>query len=198
LRRACCALILATAALYSRSARAEGGTFLEVTGGIGLSSPDTMIPGGGQGVYARADLLPWRDSWFTPKAYSGFLITVPSGDCGVGVSPCDVSAQILFLGGAARLMLPIPYVGPFVEVGLGLSIGRMSTRSGADVNLQWSGVTYHVPFALGLAFGKQHEYELSFQYMDHPDQHQVTGGIAVGFGFQLDTPRSEPAEPIEP
>jgi hypothetical protein len=184
--RVCCVVLLAALTAPFRSAAAEPGPFLEIFAGMGLSSSDwSGAPGGGTGVYARVEYLPWRDSWFTPKVYSGMLFTRPDGDCGLGVTPCDVSSRIGFLGGAARLMAPVPYFGPFVELGVGASVGQMATRSGPAADLRWSGVTYHVPWAVGVAFGSRHEYEVALQYLVHPDQHQTSGAVALGFGFQL-------------
>lgn len=193
--RTCCALLVAVLAAAAPPALAEDGRFLQLDAGIGLSFEESAeVDGGGSGAYARADYLFSRDEWFTPKLYAGFLFTRPERDCGVGVAPCDVSAQIAFVGAAGRLMLPIPYFGPFVELGLGASVGQIATRIGTLVDVQWSGATYHVPWAVGVAFGSRRQYELAFQYMEHPEQRQTNGAVAVGFGFRIGPGRDPAAE----
>jgi len=36
-----------------------------------------------------------------------------------------------------------------------------------------------------MAVGPRHQYEISFQYLFHPLQHQVDGAAAVGMTFAL-------------
>jgi hypothetical protein len=54
------------------------------------------------------------------------------------------------------------------------------------VDVTGSGVMYHLPFAVGLALGARHQYAIAFQYLFHPEQQQVNGAVALGFGFSLD------------
>jgi hypothetical protein len=183
--RARFAIVVLLSALAGAPARAQSGGLLAVSVGLGSSSTDSSAPGSGSGGYAHVGWAPWRDRWFTPKPYAGGLLTRPSASCGAGVEPCDVSASLFFLGGAVRLMAPLPYLAPFVESGIGASLGSMRTRSGSAVDVRWSGLTYHVPVAVGLALGSQHEYELAVQYLLHPAQHQINGAFAVGFAFPL-------------
>ncbi len=92
---------------------------------------------------------------------------------------------IFFVGAKFRLMAPIPYVGPFIELGFGTSAGHISTRSGYQVNVTGDGIMYHVPFALGLALGGRHQFEIAFQYLFHPEQKEVCGAAALGFTLEL-------------
>jgi hypothetical protein len=82
-------------------------------------------------------------------------------------------------------MAPIPYVGPFIEAGIGASAGKLSTRSGQVVDLTGSGVLLHVPLALGLALGDRHQFEVGFWYLVHPAQKLICGAAAVGLTFDL-------------
>lgn len=93
-------------------------------------------------------------------------------------------------------MAPIPYVGPFFELGIGGSAGHMNTEDRAVPRVRWSGATYHVPFAIGIAFGARHQVEVAFAYMDHPEQHQTNGGVAAGLVFRL--PASSAGEGASP
>jgi hypothetical protein len=143
------------------------------------------VNGRGSGGYAKAEYIYRRVEWATPRLYAGILLTSPESDCGAGVSPCDVSAKIFFVGGKLRLMAPIPYVGPFFEIGVGASAGRVSTRSGQAVDVTANGVMYHVPVAVGLAIGSRRQVDISFQYLFHPEQKQITGAVAFGIVFGL-------------
>ncbi|HET7788890.1 MAG TPA: hypothetical protein VFL36_23140 [Myxococcales bacterium] len=170
-----CAIALALVALGPPArAAGESDRALGIAAGLGLAAPQRQngqdVSGSGIGGYAEVEYIIRLNDWFTPRAYSGLLLTSPQADCGAGVTPCDVSAKIVFAGGKFRLMAPIPYVGPFLELGLGSSLGRISTRSGRAVDVTYSGLTYHVPVTLGLALGRRHEFELAFQYLFHPDQ----------------------------
>ena len=190
MRRVLSAIVLSgAAALQSGPALADSDHALGLSFGLGLAFPMQKngqdVNGRGEGGFAEAEYIYRATEWITPRLYAGALLTSPKSDCGAGVVPCDVSARIVFLGGKFRVMAPIPWVGPFLELGLGASVGRLSTRSGQDVDLTSSGVTYHVPASLGLAIGSRHEFEISFQYLFHPAQKQVSGAAALGLVLNL-------------
>jgi len=182
-----CIVLGAVVALTSPPVRAESDHGLVVAGGLGLASPTRQdghdVAGRGAGGYGAVEYVYGPGEWVTPRLYTGVLLTAADAGCGVGVSPCDVSARIFFLGGKVRLMIPLPYVAPFVEAGLGASAGTISTRSGRLVDVTGGGLMYHLPFAVGLALGARHQYAIAFQYLFHPEQHQVNGAVALGFGF---------------
>ncbi len=95
-------------------------------------------------------------------------------------APCDVSGEFGFAGAKGRLLAPIPWVAPYLELGLGAAACHFSTRSGAVVEHVFDGVTYEIPFSLGLALGSRHQFEIALQYLIHPEAKQVGGGFAVG------------------
>lgn len=160
--------------------------------GLGYAFPEesggkTATDGYGQGVYADFEYVVWPASWFSPRAYSGLVVApAKAGSCGAGVAPCDVSSAYAFAGAKARLLPPIPWVAPFLEAGLGISLGRFSTQSGQIVGRVTKGVAYHVPFAIGLAMGRQRGFELGLQYLFHPEQKQFSGAWALGVQVELD------------
>lgn len=187
MRRSARAIVLGLAALHAGPAAAQSRHLLLVAGGLGLTRPASeRVEGSGSGGYGEVEYVYRPVEWFAPRSYAGVLITRPEQDCGVGVSPCDVSSRIFFLGAKVRLMAPIPWVGPFAEIGLGASVGRLSTRSGQAVDVTARGVMVHVPWAVGLALGARREFELSFQYLQHTAQKQVGGAVALGLAFELD------------
>lgn len=97
---------LAPAAQAAESDRALG-----IAAGLGVASPQRQngqdVSGSGLGGYAQVEYVIRWSVWFTPRACSGLLLTSPQADCGAGVTPCDVSAKIVFAGGKFRLMAPI-------------------------------------------------------------------------------------------
>jgi len=181
---------LALGVLWCTPAAAAQATHqLHVLGGLGIAVPypvnDQNVNGSGIGAYAQAEYVYAKLEWVTPRAYSGLMFTAARDDCDDGVSPCDVSAKIWFLGGKVRLLAPIPYVAPFFELGMGVSLGSLSTQVGDLLDVKHTGAAYHVPFALGLALGENRDFELSLHYLFHPEQQQFGGAIAFGVSFPL-------------
>lgn len=156
-----------------------------ISSALGRDSAGRDLEGSGSGGYGQGEYVYRRVPWATPRAYAGLLMTFPEGDCGPDVAPCDVSAKIGFLGVKVRLMAPIPYFGPFIELGIGGTVGSLTTRVGGTVNVSHAGVTYHVPVTLGIAFGRRHQYTFALHFLAHPEQEQAGGGFAVGIGFPV-------------
>lgn len=159
---------------------------VEILGGLGISLPGgSAYKGRGQGGFAQAEYVFRPYSAVSPRLYAGALVTFPERDsCGTP-SLCDVEAQIAFLGAKLRLMAPIPYVGPYLELGLGMSVGNVRTLDGPMLDETSRGVTFHVPLAIGVAIGRHHEYDFAFSYLFHLDIQHVGGAVAFGFGFAV-------------
>jgi hypothetical protein len=159
--------------------------------GLGLSSPldETVrgqkVQGSGEGVWVAAEYIERRNDWLAPHVYSGVVVTTPQHDCGPMVSPCDVSARVFFMGAKMRLTFPIPYVAPFLELGLGASLGAIRTKIGDLVDVDRRGVMYHIPFGIGLAVGRRHQVEIALEYLYYPEQVQFNGAAALGMTFTL-------------
>jgi hypothetical protein len=182
---ACFAALLALLVAPRVDARDEEETphVLGVTAGLGFSLPiDDTIDANGNGAFGEVEYIYQRLEWLTPRAYAGVVLTWPE-DC--GDNPCDVSSKIGFVGIKGRLLAPIPYLAPFIELGVGASLGSLTTRVATLVDVEESGLMYHIPFTLGLVLGKSREVELSFKYLFHPAQEQFNGAVALGFTFPL-------------
>ena len=191
-------LLLATAAvaLSAPQLGAQEGRELQVAGGFAVSfAPDQLVGDGpiqgGEGVGASlvGEYVFAPAGWGGGRLYLGGVFTSAREDsCSGGVDPCSVSSRLAVVGGKVRLLVPIPYVGPFFEVGAGLSVGTIESRLGpfgtlGPVDEDHAGVMFHVPFALGLAFGSRHQHEVSFSYFAHPGRNHLVGSIQVGVGF---------------
>ena len=189
-RRLLCVCILVAAPLTARIARADQleppGRMLEVVGGLGytFAQEKDHADGMGTGGFLEAEYVFRPSHVFSPRLYAGALVTFPD-DKSCGGDPCDVESKIVFAGAKARIMAPIPYVGPFFELGLGVSAGYLRTLARLDVDERTSGVAIHIPFAIGLALGRRHQYDLEFSYLFHVAERQTGGAVAFGLGFPV-------------
>lgn len=149
--------------------------------GYGLSSPYGNSSTRGEGVLAMGQYVYRFSAWFEPRAYAGLLLTFPDEAACPG---CEVTSKVGFLGGKARVIILIPLIAPFIELGAGLSIGVLRTLT-EFTDEYTAGPAVHIPFTLGLALGAHHEFELAFVYLVHPNEQQVGGGIGIGFTFAV-------------
>ena len=183
------ALLLGVAAIPRAALAVDKDVHIVV--GIGYSSVlQKDATGKGQGGFGQGELVFKLSSWFTPRAYAGLILTWPDGQsCGADVTtpdaPCDVSSKLGFVGAKARMMAPIPYVAPFIEIGLGGAVGSQSTRNGTAFSKHATGVMFHVPLTLGLALGEAHQYEIALSYLYYPSQKHLDGALGIGIGFPL-------------
>jgi hypothetical protein len=161
---------------------------LSVVAGLAMAvavDDDSDSLDGGPGFYGSAEYSYHWLEWAQPRAYGGLMIVESGGDDCV-YDPCEVSARIVVAGVKGRLQAPIPYVAPFFELGVGLSVGSLRTRLGPFIAEESDVVTYHIPFNVGLALGKDQAVELSFQFLAHPAQRQSDGALVLGLEFPLD------------
>ncbi|WP_236545528.1 hypothetical protein [Tenacibaculum maritimum] len=101
-------------------------------------------------------------------------------------NPTDEKAEskAFLLGGKARVRAPIPWVTPYIEIGIGTSIGKFETLTVFD-NIEKSGIIYHIPLSFGLELGKNNNVDLGFAYYLQPSIEQYAGAFAVGITFPL-------------
>lgn len=154
--------------------------------GYGLSSPinstDDIVDGG---FYAQGELVLKVASWIELRPYAGFILTSSNGkDINDNPTSEKAESKAFFLGGKARLRAPIPWVAPYIEVGIGTSIGSFETLTAFD-NIDKSGIIYHIPFSLGLELGKKNNFDLGFTYYYQPSVEQFAGAVAIGISFPL-------------
>jgi len=169
----------------AEDASASDGHRVDIFVGLGISFPsDSTRTGDGKGAFLEGAYVFWPHSAVTPRLYGGLLATTPDRKTCSAV-PCDVEAQIAFAGAKVRVMAPIPWVAPYLELGLGVSAGHLRTLDGTMIDTKTWGLTWHYPIALGVAFGVRHQYDVSFSYLFHPEEQQVEGAFAIGFGFAV-------------
>jgi len=154
--------------------------------GYGLSFPyESFSEISADGFYLQGELVLKAYSWLELKPYAGLIITKSNGK-DVNDNPTDekVESKAFLLGGKARVRAPIPWVAPYIEIGIGASIGKFETLTGF-VNIDKSGFIYHIPFSLGLELGKNNNTDIGFTYYFQPSVEQFTAAFAVGFNIPL-------------
>lgn len=174
--------------LFSTIVKAQPskGDFINASIGLGLTAAyyeEQEI--GGTGFYAQAEYVHAISKWFGVRPYAGIIITYPDEDELPKIKPdYGASTKAFLLGGKLRLCAPIPYVAPYLELGLGLSMGRFETYTPEKL-IKKEGVIPHIPFAVGLALGKKHAVDVAFTYYYMSSVEQFSGALAVGLIFPI-------------
>ncbi|WP_026810730.1 hypothetical protein [Arenibacter latericius] len=154
--------------------------------GYGLSFPynslDEIVD---DGFFIQGDLVLKVASWIELKPYAGFIITNSNGK-DINDNPTDERAELkaFLLGGKTRIRAPIPWVAPYLEIGIGTSIGKFETFTAFD-NIDKSGIIYHIPFSFGLELGPSNDVDLGFAYYFQPSIKQAAGAFALGISIPL-------------
>lgn len=181
-------LILSLIILTSNLAKAQFITEKSINAqiGYGLSSPynsiDEIVD---DGFFAQGELVLKVNSWVDLRPYAGLIITSSNGK-DFNDNPTDEKAEskAFLLGGKARLKAPIRWVAPYLEIGIGTSIGKFRTLTTYD-DIDKSGIIYHIPFSLGLELGPSNNVDLAFTYYFQPPVQQYAGAFALGLTFPL-------------
>lgn len=164
-------------------AQPQEGEFINASIGIGLCSSYDEAEALGEGFYAQAEYVISLNRWFGVRPYAGFVIA--SGESGEQeLERWNIKSNAALLGAKVRLAAPIPYVAPFIETGVGLSVGSFVTNT-AYTNIKKNGALLHIPLSFGLAIGRKHNYEVKFTYYYHNSAEQFSGAAAVGFSFPI-------------
>ena len=155
--------------------------------GYGMSTPYDDIDITGEGFYLQGEYVLGFTNWFALKPYAGLILTKADEDDNPQNAPSYKSTANAFLFGAkARITAPIPWVAPYVEAGIGASVGSFETVT-TFTNLEESGLLYHIPVSLGLELGPKRNFDMAFTYYFHPSVEQVAGAEAIGITMPLNT-----------
>lgn len=154
--------------------------------GYGLSAPnsstDEIVD---DGFFLQGELVLKVTSWVEFRPYAGLILTNSNGE-DINGNPTNERAEskAFLAGGKARLRVPIPWVAPYIEIGIGTSIGKFETFT-AFHNINKSGIIYHIPFSFGLELGRNNNVDLGFAYYFQPSVEQYAGAFAVGLTIPL-------------
>lgn len=140
----------------------------------------------GGGLYFQGEYIIGLKSWLSIRPYAGALFTSVDKNQNLQNQPqYKVTTNAFLLGGKLRLCAPIPWVAPFIEGGIGTSIGKFETITPA-VNFNKSDLLLHIPFSIGLAIGRRNNFEIAVSGYFHPAAKQSSGVFALGYTFPLD------------
>lgn len=158
---------------------------IEVSAGYAMSVPYDKLGYHGSGVFAQAEYLFEINEWMDLRPYAGYILTKMDGDLSGAFDPGDkATADAVLFGGKARLRIPVYYVAPFVELGIGGSIGAFETVS-VNTNIDESGLYAHIPFSLGVELGPRHNFNVKLISFFHTGVKQFTTAAAIGIRIPI-------------
>lgn len=169
------------------------GNFIKASIGYGASSSYYIENYGSQeevdvmggGLYLQAEYIKGIKSWFSVRPYAGAIFESVEKDQDIQNQPqYKVTTNAFLVGAKVRLCAPIPWVAPFIEGGIGTSIGKFETFT-PNVNFNKRTVLMHIPFSLGLAVGRKNSLEIGISGYFHPAAKQSTAIFAVGYTFPI-------------
>lgn len=154
--------------------------------GYGLSAPINSISNVvDDGFFLQGELVLTAASWVEFRPYAGLILTSSNGkDLDNNPTTEKAESKAFLLGGKTRLRAPIPWVAPYVEGGIGVSIGKFETFTFFD-DISKTGIIYHIPFSLGLELGRNNNVDLGLTYFFQPSVEQYAGAFAVGLSIPL-------------
>ncbi|MGS2727101.1 hypothetical protein ACU8DI_10875 [Psychroserpens sp. BH13MA-6] len=160
-------------------------TFVDISVGYSICAPYDDVDTFGSGIYLQGEYVLKLTNWIDLRPYAGMILTNNESDNTDPNSPVySVSANAFIIGGKTRLRVPIPWVAPYVEVGLGASIGSFENMT-LFKNLNDSGVLIHVPASIGFELGPEHNFDIAFSYYFHDSVQLFAGAAAIGFSFPV-------------
>jgi len=179
------AIILTILALAQVEAQSLKGRSVDISIGYGLSAPSDEFDVIGSGFYLQGEYVIELAKWFDLRPYAGLILTKTNKDDNQQNEPDYRSTSNAFLiGGKARITAPIPWVAPYLEAGIGASIGSFETVT-PFTNIKESGLIMHIPVSIGLELGPKHNLDIAFTYYYHPSVEQFAGAVAIGISIPL-------------
>ena len=158
---------------------------IDVSIGIGFSAPDDGYEVIGNGFYAQGEYVLGLNKWIDIRPYVGYISTKMSeGDTDQINAGYRATANAFLFGGKTRLTAPIPWVAPYIEIGIGGSIGSFETFT-PSTSIEDSGMFVHIPVSLGLELGPQHNVNVEFTYYYHNSLEQFAGAAAIGISIPI-------------
>lgn len=166
------------------SAQPQPGRAVQISAGYGMSYPNDFDDLMGSGFYAQGEYAMALTSWFGIRPYAGVIVVSGKDNSGQGLLESRIKSNAFMLGAKARFVVPIPWVAPFLEAGLGVSLGSFETNT-LLYDKQADGFVGHIPASLGLALGRNRNFEIAFTYYYHPSVEQMVGAAAFGITLPI-------------
>ena len=175
-------LIFTIFALTSAEAQLIKEKSIDASIGYGISAPYDDVDISGSGFYMQAEYVLTLATWIDIRPYAGLIFTKTDRDD--NEFGYKSNANAFLFGGKTRIKAPIPWVAPYLEVGLGGSIGSFETVTPYD-NFDESGLLFHIPVSIGLELGPKHNIDIAFTYYFHNSVNQFAGAAAFGVSIPL-------------
>lgn len=181
------ALVLFTLLLFFQTeAQTIKQKSIDISIGFGFSFPFEDIDVGDSGFYLQGEYVLELSKWIDFRPYAGIILTKSDGEDLNGNPTEFISTTEAFLiGGKTRITIPIPWVSPYIEGGIGASIGSFRTYTPL-YDIDKSGLVLHFPFTLGLELGPKHNFDIAFTYYFQSSVEQFAGAAAFGVSIPLD------------
>ena len=158
---------------------------VELSIGFGMSVPYDEVGYFGLGLHAQGEYVLDVNEWVDLRQYAGYILAEMNGDLSGTYDPGDkATANAVLFGGKARFRIPMDWVAPYAEVGIGGSIGSFETVT-ANTNIEERGVFAHIPFSLGMELGPRHNWNVEVTSYFHTGVKQFTGAMSIGFTFPI-------------
>lgn len=172
--------------LHLSHAQPRKGEFVSAGIGLGITSPDDLTDIAASGFYTQGEYIFAFTRWFGVRPYAGLMLNNTDTEIGdPNLSEYRISSKALMFGGKIRVAAPIPWVAPYIEIGMGASIGSFETYT-PYTNIKKNGLQPHVPFAFGLAIGHKNEVDFGFTFYSIPSAEQIASAMELGFTFRVD------------
>ena len=151
--------------------------------GFGISAPYDDVDIYGSGFYLQGEYVLTLTKWIDIRPYAGLILTKADNN-NQNAAEYKSTANAFLIGGKTRITAPIPWVAPYVELGIGASIGSFETVT-PFTNINDSGLIMHIPFSIGLELGRKHNFDIAFTYYFHNSVEQFAGAAAFGISIPL-------------
>ncbi len=181
-------LIILGLVLVSFAGRAQNNaeTFINAQIGLGITAPYYSVDEiADNGLFLQGEYGIRLRSWVQFRSYIGFISTHSNGtDMYDNPTTEMATTKAILLGAKGRIRAPIPWVAPYLEAGIGASVGKFETFT-TFTDIQKKGIAYHIPVSLGLELGRNHGVDLGISYYFMPTIEQFAGAAAVGISIPL-------------
>ncbi len=178
-----CTIILIILASTQVKAQLIKEKSIDISIGYGLSAPYDDVDITGSGFYLQGEYVLTIAKWIDIRPYAGLILT-KAEDNEQNSPEYKSTANAFLIGGKVRITAPIPWVAPYLESGIGASIGSFETFT-PFTNIKDSGLIFHIPVSIGLELGPKRNFDIAFTYYFHNSVEQFAGAAAFGISIPL-------------
>ena len=151
---------------------------IDLTIGYGLSVPYDDVDATGEGFFLQGEYVMPLRSWVEFRPYLAVLLTSDDDD------GFRATTNAALIGAKARIRAPIKWFAPYLEGGVGVSIGTFETIT-PFTNIDTSGPILHIRATLGFEIGPRRGFDFALTYFFHPSVEQFGGAVSFGISIPL-------------